>query len=150
MKFITNTLYYLIVAAIACVGLLLVTTLLPIPGNFKVKVVKSGSMEPAIRTGGIVVIRPASSYEMGDIVTFGPDTKTQVPTTHRVVAISGEGAARIYTTKGDANDAEDLPISEGDVIGRAVYMGTSPVRIPYLGIVAKMFGPRLRNFETSL
>src|SRR3989338_8215020 len=58
--------------------------LLPIKGNIEIKIVKSGSMEPAIKTGSIVVIKPASLYGVGDVITFGEDSRTTYPTTHRI------------------------------------------------------------------
>ena len=130
MKFLFNVLYYLFVVAIVAIALLLLTSLVPIPGNFKVKVVKSGSMEPTIPTGGIVVIRPEGAYEVGDVVTFGKDTKTQIPTTHRVVAIDGDGPLRTFATKGDANEEAD-PVSTrlSDISGKVI------LTLPYLGYI---------------
>ncbi len=130
MKALFNTIYAVLVTGIVLIGLLLLSTLFPIPGNFKVKVVKSGSMEPAIRTGGIVVIRPEAVYRVGDVVTFGADTKTQIPTTHRIVNISGTGASAVYTTKGDANDAPD-PVDTrfADIRGKVV------LTVPYAGYI---------------
>lgn len=111
-------------------GLLLLATLIPIPGNFKVKIVKSGSMEPTIMTGGIVVIRPASVYKVGDIVTFGPDTKTQIPTTHRIVDEKSVGNGVEFTTKGDANDTADpKAIKLSDVDGKVMFS------VPFIGYI---------------
>lgn len=130
MKLIFNTVYYLFVAGIMIIALMLVTTLVPVPGNFKVKVVKSGSMEPYIKTGGIVVIKPSVSYEVGDVITFGKDTQTQIPTTHRITKIDGDGPLRTFTTKGDANDAEDPQVTRlADISGKVI------LTVPYLGYV---------------
>lgn len=130
MKFIFNTIYYLFIVAIMAIAILLLSSLIPMPGNFKVKVVKSGSMEPYIKTGGIVVIIPSSSYEVGDVITFGKDTKTQIPTTHRIVKIEGDGPLRTFTTKGDANDAEDPSVTRlADIEGKLLFT------VPYLGYV---------------
>ena len=70
---------------ITVLALLLVISILPIPGNIETKIVLSGSMEPEIRTGSVVVIKKIDTYEIGDIVTFGEDTKENVPTTHRII-----------------------------------------------------------------
>lgn len=130
MKALFNTIHYLLIIAIIGVGVLLLGTLVPIPGNFKVKIVQSGSMEPVIKTGSIVVIRPEERYAVGDIVTFGKDTKTQVPTTHRIVAISGEGLQKVISTKGDANDAKDPSDSRyADIIGKVLFS------LPYVGFI---------------
>ncbi|MEN9582632.1 MAG: type signal peptidase signal peptidase endoplasmic reticulum-type [Candidatus Parcubacteria bacterium] len=122
--------YYLLVVVVAAVGLLLLATLVPIPGNVKVKIVKSGSMEPYIKTGGIVVIKPAPIYSKGDVITFGPDTKTQIPTTHRIVEIKGEGVKQTFVTKGDANDeADPRATTFGDISGKVIFTA------PYIGYV---------------
>ena len=129
MKIFFDTVYYLLITGIVLVALLLSSTFLPIPGNFQIKVVKSGSMEPAIKTGSIVVIRSESVYKVGDIITFGTDSKTQIPTTHRIVAISTD-ANPVYTTKGDANDAPD-PVAThlSDIHGKVLWSA------PYLGYI---------------
>ena len=130
MKFLFNVLYYIFVIAIMAVALLLLPSLVPIPGNFKVKVVKSGSMEPYIKTGGIVVIRPESTYGVGDVITFGKDTKTQIPTTHRIVTIDGSGPLRTFTTKGDANEEADPTVTRlSDIGGKVLFT------VPYLGYI---------------
>jgi len=118
--------YYLLIAAVFATGILLLATLVPIPGNFSIKIVKSGSMEPAIKTGGVVVIKPTETYQVGDIITFGKDTKTQIPTTHRIIEIENES----FLTKGDANDSPDpLPIQKSDIKGRVIFSA------PYVGFV---------------
>lgn len=130
MKALFNTIHWFLIAGIIAIGLLLLGTLMPIPGNFKVKIVKSGSMEPTIRTGGIVVIRPEASYGLGDIVTFGADTKTQIPTTHRIVDVKGEGSSKVFATKGDANDAPDPTQTHiSDIRGKVLFT------VPYLGYI---------------
>ena len=130
MKQIFNILYYTTILLVGVIGLMLVSTLIPIPGNFEVKVVKSGSMEPAVRVGGIVVIKPAASYAVGDVITFGADTKTQIPTTHRVVSVEGEGSNITFQTKGDANENVDPGVTPlSTVHGKMVFT------VPYMGYV---------------
>lgn len=128
MKVIFTTIRYLLIGALILMTLLLIATLVPIKDGIRVKIVKSGSMEPTIMTGSIVVIKPEPVYSVGDIITFGKDTKTQIPTTHRIVAITGSGASGTYQTKGDANDAPDQTNTrigdiEGKVIFHASYIG---------------------------
>jgi signal peptidase len=128
MKTIFNTLYYVTIGAVGLVGLMIVSSLIPIPGNFEIKVVKSGSMEPAVHVGGVVIIKPSNEYKIGDVITFGADTKTQIPTTHRIVAMEGEGANVTYQTKGDANNAPDpVIIKKSDIHGKML------LTVPYLG-----------------
>ena len=90
-------------------------------------VVLSGSMEPTIKTGGIVVATPrASGYGVGDIITFtqGKDQTT----THRVTEIIKDSGGIKYLTKGDANKtADNTPISKDNVVGAVI------LTLPYLG-----------------
>ena len=120
--------YYVIVAAILGVALLLTASLLPITGNYKIKVVLSGSMEPAIKTGSIVVIKPTDLYKVGDIITFGKDTKKDIPTTHRIVEARAVEGEMIFTTKGDANNGNDASeVKENAVAGKVLFSA------PYAG-----------------
>src|SRR3989344_1742628 len=91
------------VAIIVIVGLLLIA-LFPIKGNYQIKIVQSGSMEPDIKTGSVVIIKPSSVYKVGDVVTFGKDTKKDIPTTHRIVSSRAQDGVIMFTTKGDANE----------------------------------------------
>ena len=128
MKALFNLAYYLFVLTILSIGVLLLATLLPLPGSIEVKVVQSGSMEPTIKTGGIVVIRSVDTYKLGDIITFGPDTKTQIPTTHRIVGVEGLGPTEKFVTKGDANDDADPTLTARSAINGKVIFS-----LPYLG-----------------
>lgn len=71
-------------------------------------VVRSGSMEPFIATGSMVLMQEvdASALKVGDVVTVTQPGGGRV--THRVTALApaGDGAVRV-TTKGDANDKVD-------------------------------------------
>ncbi|MDQ0895239.1 hypothetical protein [Agromyces ramosus] len=68
---------------------------------------KTGSMSPAIPAGAAALVRevPAASVDIGDVVTV--DRPGKLPVTHRVVAISGPGAERELTLRGDANPVDD-------------------------------------------
>lgn len=92
--------------------------------------VMSGSMEPYYHVGSIVYVDKDISPEeiqVGDPITF-QKADTAVAT-HRVIAIDKE--ARQFTTKGDANEVQDMaPVSFDNVIGKA---GMS---IPLLGYIS--------------
>jgi signal peptidase len=78
--------------------------------------VLTGSMEPGISPGDLVVSRALGSYSEGDVVTYLTETGSSV--THRVVAVSDEG---LLTTRGDANNADDsLPVDPANVVGAVV------------------------------
>ena len=119
MKIISTIFYTIFIAVVVGIAGLLLGTMLPIPGNIEVKIVKSGSMEPAIPTGSLVIVRPVAVYKKGDVITFGKDTKTDIPTTHRVISLNDDGT---FTTKGDANEEEDqAPVLRKDVIGKVMF-----------------------------
>jgi len=85
-------------------------------------------MEPAIKMGSLVMVKPANDYKIGDVITFGPVTKTKVPTSHRIYDIKINEGNPIYITKGDANDSPDArEISKKDILGKVIF------DIPYLG-----------------
>ena len=128
-KIILSALYFSLVGVVLAVSLLFVGTKVDMLG-YQVKVVQSGSMEPEIMTGGIVVIAPTTAYAVGDIVTYGNDTRTAVPVTHRIIENAGSEQAPRFITQGDANeDPDPAPIRDRDIIGKVAFT------IPYLGFV---------------
>jgi len=130
MKALFKIGYRIFVAAVVALGLLLLVSIVPVPGNIKVKIVQSGSMEPAIKVGAVVIIKPSNEYHIGDVIMFGEDTKTKVPTTHRIVADEVRSGVFYYTTKGDANeDPDPQQIAQSEVIGKVLFS------IPYLGYI---------------
>lgn len=133
MKFL-NTIwkiaYYAFTAAVLGIAGVLVFSLIPMKGNVQVKIVSSGSMEPAIHTGSLAIILPQDTYEMGDIITFGEDTREQIPTTHRIIDSRVESGSLIFKTQGDANEDPDAQeVHENEVIGTVIFS------IPYLGYI---------------
>lgn len=93
-------------------------------------IVQSGSMEPAIRTGALVISRdvPASALAKGDIVTV--HTKGDTTVTHRIVTITHRPGSATLQIKGDANNVPDTDLHTVKHAGRMV------VAIPYAGHVA--------------
>ena len=116
-----KSVYALIVIGAVVFTLLFVGTKIDLLG-YEVKVVKSGSMEPAINVGGIVVVAAAQSYKVGDIITFGADTWRRIPVTHRIVEVVPTGMTTSYRTKGDANEEPDNKlVRHGDIIGKVAF-----------------------------
>jgi len=123
-----KTIYYVFLGAIVLIAVLLVVSVLPITGNFKVLTVLSGSMAPAIKMGSVVVVKPADNYKIGDIITFGEISKTKTPTTHRIYEMKVQGSQPVYITKGDANNAPDQrEITAKEIIGKVLF------DVPYIG-----------------
>ncbi len=98
--------------------------------GWRVDTVLSGSMEPALSTGDVVVTMPvaAGTIRAGDIVTYS-SLSGRSYTTHRVVAVETEPELR-FITKGDANRGPDpSPILPGQVAGIVA------LHLPYLGLL---------------
>jgi signal peptidase I len=78
-------------------------------GTAQLLTVVSGSMQPALPLGSLVVVVPrdADAVRVGDVITFSPpgyDTRT---VTHRVVDVEGTGNDVTVRTRGDANPIAD-------------------------------------------
>lgn len=100
--------------------------LLAAMGGWRVDTVLSGSMEPAIPVGGVVVTRPVAVSEIGvgEVITYQTGGHL---TTHRVVEVV-QGPPRTFVTKGDANeDPDPAPVAAGDVVGVVC------LSLPFLG-----------------
>ncbi len=129
MKLLSFSFYALFLLILLGVGMLFVGPAVPGLPQLEVKIVKSGSMEPSIMTGGVVVVAPAPAYQNGEVITFA-DQNASIPTTHRIVETYAENGQTWFVTKGDANDSVDaLPVAEGEVVGRVL------LTVPYVGFL---------------
>ena len=102
--------------------------------GWNLRVILSGSMEPALPVGSLVFVEPRAPEEVqvGDILTFRPSSDPNQQVTHRVVEIRGEGSALQFETKGDANEALDrYPVPAGDVVGTVRW------HVPQLGYLVE-------------
>lgn len=124
--------------------LIVASTILWVPTGllgFKPTVVASSSMSPTLEIGDIVIAVPSdpSNIKVGDLVQY-TRVGYQIPITHRVVSIERSENAYIMTTKGDANNIVDDPISVTGKIGKVVQV------IPKIGWVTIY----LRDFVSNL
>lgn len=103
-----------------------------------VDAVFSGSMEPQLKVGAVVITRPveAEDIKVGDTITFySPLSETL--TSHRVIAVE-DGSSLGFRTKGDANeDADPFVVPAQSVTGKVW------LHIPYFGYVAQFVKTRL-------
>ena len=76
--------------------------------------VVSGSMEPYLKVGNLILIKKSSKYKVGDVITYKIANEY---VTHRIVSIDEDK----IITKGDANNVEDPSISKKCVIGKLIY-----------------------------
>jgi signal peptidase len=100
--------------------------------GWRTEVVISGSMEPALQTGSVVIVRPIvpDLIRKGDIIMFSSLDMRSL-TTHRVVAVESEPGLR-FITRGDANNNSDInPIVPDQVVGIVAFT------IPYLGFLTQ-------------
>lgn len=88
-----------------------------------VQTVATGSMEPTVPTGSVIVSRPVdpADVRVGDVIVFRSPTGATVSggadgvfeatesmlITHRVVAVEGSGDDLAFRTKGDGNEERD-------------------------------------------
>jgi signal peptidase len=140
--------------------------------GFRPEPVLSGSMEPLMPVGSLVVVKatPAASVRVGDVVTFRHPLAPSKQITHRVIAVTGTGAGRRFTTKGDALAKRDpwqiaLPGQVGRRVTTVPYLGTVMQRLSQrttlaaiaalttvlllAGVLRALWGPRDRRRETT-
>lgn len=111
-------------------GSLLFLSLVPISGNFDLRIVQSGSMEPAIKTGSMVFIKSTDRYRVNDVITFAVQEQEYTPITHRIIEREIEDDEYIFTTQGDANRTPDIKtVRENQIMGKVLFS------IPFLGYV---------------
>jgi signal peptidase I len=104
----------------------------PLAFDARPLVVLSGSMEPALDTGDVSIVRSISPLDArpGDVVTFRDPSNSERLITHRVRTMRAQGDAVVFVTRGDANDGtERWRVAATGEIGRVAY------RIPKLGWV---------------
>ena len=90
--------------------------------NMRLYIVLSGSMEPVLPVGSLVIADCSDTQvQSGDIAVFSKEGQT---VTHRIIDITDNG----YVTKGDANKDYDAGI-----VAQQEILGTVILCIPYLG-----------------
>lgn len=125
MKKILNAAGILVFVAIIAASLPLTV---PKLFGYQIYEVTSGSMEPELPVGSAVYLKQTenSKIRKGDIIGFYLREGSETIATHRVIAIDKETGA--FTTKGDANSAQDAAAVEPErVTGKVVF------HIPELG-----------------
>lgn len=82
--------------------------------GFAFLVVTTGSMEPEINAGELIIIKEVDRYEMGDIVTFVD--KDDFLVTHRIVCLNEKN----MITKGDNNNVLDEETNLNNIKGKVI------------------------------
>lgn len=132
MKLAIKICKYILLAAMSVLLLLNIINILqmtlgkqeiPLTFGYGKAVVVTGSMEPAIMAGDLIVIHEQADYRDGDIVLFEANSHI----THRIVETTQTG----FITKGDANNVNDDEITKDQIVGKVVFT------IPKIGYVAE-------------
>ena len=101
--------------------------------GWRVDAISSGSMEPQLPTGSLVVTHPVESdaIVVGDMITFRLSTVSENMITHRVIGI-GHNSPLHFQTKGDANDYPDpFTVPARNLIGKICF------HVPYVGYITE-------------
>ncbi len=110
---------------------LVIVASIPLVSTWTGSVVRSGSMEPGMSVGDVIVAKPLPAGEpipVGRVMEFdNPDTTSNhTMIIHRVVENLGSGQ---YTTAGDANREDDsTPVATEDFTARPL------ISVPFIGL----------------
>lgn len=144
-------------------------TTFPIFLGNRTLVVMSGSMEPTIPAGAVVIAQPVSSKELepGDVVVYAPNGDAAIPIIHRIVNVRVKEGTRYFTTQGDANptvDAAEVSLAgtawrmayNVPLVGYAVYYAASPlgtlilIVMPLLGLGILTLWDQLKRMRSAM
>lgn len=113
----------------------------PAPQVFGVTpfIVLSGSMEPTIMPGDLVIIRAQNidKYKAGDVATYLEDSAAY---THRIIAEEGG----MFVFKGDNNNVADDKVASSQLMGKVI------LRIPKIGLAILFLKTPLGMFTLLL
>ena len=98
---------------------------IPMPFGVGLTVVLSGSMEPELSVGDLLIVAEQDSYTVGEVVVF---QEGRIGVVHRIIEMDGS----TVTTQGDANNASDEPMDISRIKGKVV------LAIPMVGYLVNM------------
>lgn len=102
----------------------LVGNKLPMPFGYGAAVVLSGSMEPELSKGDLIIVKQTDLFSMNQVVVYQDGNSLVV---HRIIELNDDSV----TTKGDANNTPDDPIETSRISGEVV------LAIPYAGNIVE-------------
>ncbi len=95
---------------------------MPMPLGIGSSVVLTGSMEPAISPGDLIIVKKSCDVREQDVIVYEDGNALVV---HRIIGVNGDQ----LITQGDANNTADDPIAREAVRGKVI------LAIPYVGLV---------------
>jgi len=129
-------------------AILVVAVLVPRIAGATPYTVLTGSMEPHLGPGTLVVVKSVDPDEIGvgSVITYQLESGKAAVVTHRVVAqgVNGDGEI-IFQTQGDANDTPDAAwVRPVQIKGELWYS------VPYLGRVNNVLNGEQRQLAVLL
>jgi signal peptidase I len=86
-------------------------------------------MEPAIKTGSLIITHPQGDYYVGDVVTRKTNEE-DTTFTHRIIEKKYIDEKIFFMTQGDANNSPDVKIVSQDmIVGKVLF------DLPYMGYI---------------
>ena len=111
--------------------------ILPFKNYYYSRTVLTGSMEPKIPQGSVVINQWADqkNLKVGDVITYQRSAdKKIIYVTHRIIKIDKTGLLWRFETKGDANPAADFGlVTQAGIEGKVILM------IPFIGYLIELF-----------
>jgi signal peptidase len=130
LKLLKNILTVTVFLLVLTLGILIYLSGKTDLNGWRLLIVKSGSMEPTIKTGSLIFVKKEDSYQKGDVVTFGPVTRPELLITHRIEEVIDQEDRKFIKTKGDFNATADIDLSPMSSVVAKYHFG-----IPYIGYV---------------
>ncbi|MFD2638928.1 signal peptidase I SipW [Piscibacillus salipiscarius] len=134
IKWGNRTINFLLIAAFLFTFVLVISNLMsdgtPKVFGQELKVVYSGSMEPEIKTGAVIGIKPdfeVRNLKEGDIIMFQQRENHFV--THRIIEVLNNDGQLMFRTQGDNNEFADA----NAVLPANIYGVHEGINVPYLG-----------------
>jgi len=136
LKTLLNLIYFGVFSTLIIFSALTAFSTFAGPLNFRLLTVQSGSMEPTLKLGSVILVLPKGNqiispvgflpkFQKGEIISYLAGKET---ITHRIVSLEKINGKIFYQTKGDANQGADVEkIPEEKVLGKVVFS------LPYLG-----------------
>lgn len=119
VKTVIRTLILVLIAAVIGINIYslnasrLAGNSVPMPFGVGAAVVLSGSMEPELSAGDLLIVAKRDGYAVGDVVVFQDG---RIAVTHRIISLSDNAVI----TKGDANNTPDAPIGPEQIKGKVL------------------------------
>ncbi len=136
------------VVILGITAIITISVLIPRIGGATPYVILTGSMEPAMPPGTLVVVKPVDpeSLGVGTVVTYQLKSGEPTVVTHRItqVGITSTGKYR-FTTQGDANQSPDeKSVRPIQIRGERWYY------VPYIGYITNLVTGAQRQVFTVL